>query len=132
MTQPLFAGAAEVDITPETSLHLFGYPHVKRNSTGVHDPLLSSALYLRSGGEQQLFIGNDVIFVPKALAARARKRLEAVTGVPATAICLTATHTHSGPVTVAYASNADDDTVPPPDPAFLQQLEDGIVAVGEQ
>lgn len=132
MSQTLHAGAAEVDITPAKSLHLFGYPHVKRNSTGVHDPLLSSALYLRSGGEQQLFVGNDVIFVPRDLAARARQRLETSTGVPASAICLTATHTHSGPVTVAYASNADDETVPPPDPEFLQQLEDGIVAAGKQ
>lgn len=132
MQPNLFAGAAAVDIAPQKSLHLFGYPHVARNSTGVNDPLLSSALYLGAGGEQHLYIGNDIIFVPKDLATRARTRLEAATGVPATAICLTATHTHSGPVTVAYASNADDDTVPAPDPDYLQQLEDGIVAAGEQ
>ncbi len=131
MNNQLLAGAAAVDITPATSLHLFGYPHVARNSTGVHDPLYSSALYLKSGGEQQLFIGNDVIFVPKDLAGRARNRLASLTGIPASAICLTATHTHSGPDTVAYVSNAADHTVPPPDAAFLQQLEDGIVAAGE-
>ena len=131
MVHELLAGAASVDITPEASLHLFGYPHTARNSTGVHDPLLSSALYLRAGDERQLYIGNDVIFVPKDLASRARARLSASTGVPESAICLTATHTHSGPVTVAYASNVDDRTVPLPDPAFLQQLEDGIVAAGE-
>ena len=131
MNKLLFAGAAAVDITPAASLHLFGYPHVARNSTGVHDPLFSSALYLQSGGEQQLFIGNDVIFVPKDLAGRARNRLASATGVPASAICLSATHTHSGPDTVTYVSNATDHTVPPPDPAFLQQLEEGIVAAGE-
>lgn len=131
MNNQLFAGAAAVDITPATSLHLFGYPHVARNSTGVHDPLYSSALYLKSGGERHLFIGNDVIFVPKDLAGRARNRLASSTGIPASAICLSATHTHSGPDTVAYVSNAADHTVPPPDAAFLQQLEDGIVAAGE-
>lgn len=131
MSQTIFAGAAAVDITPAASLHLFGYPHVARNSTGIHDPLFSSALYLRSGDEAQLFIGNDVIFVPKDLAGRARNRLAASIGVPASAICLSATHTHSGPDTVAYVSNAADHTVPPPDGAFLQQLEDGIVAAGE-
>lgn len=131
MNKQLFVGAAAVDITPAASLHLFGYPHVVRNSTGVHDPLFSSALYLKSGCEQQLFIGNDVIFVPKDLAGRARNRLAASTGIPASAICLSATHTHSGPDTVAYVSNATDHTVPPPDVAFLQQLEDGIVAAGE-
>jgi len=127
LNHSLHAGAAAIDITPPTSLHLFGYPHVKRNSTGTHDPLLSSALYLESGGERQLFVGNDVIFVPKDLAARARARISETTGVPASAICLSATHTHSGPVTVAYLSNEADATVPPPDEAFLQQLEDSIV-----
>ena len=121
-----------MDITPASSLHLFGYPHVARDATGTHDPLFSSALYLKSGCEQQLFIGNDVIFVPKDLAGRARNRLASATGVPASAICLSATHTHSGPNTVAYVSNATDHTVPPPDDTYLQRLEDGIVAAGEE
>jgi neutral ceramidase len=121
------AGTAAVNITPDRSLHLFGYPHVARQSTGTHDPLFSTALYLESGAGRQLFVGNDVIFVPKDMAGRARKRIAEATGVSEDAICLTATHTHSGPDTVLYASNAADDSVPPPDEAYLVQLEDGIV-----
>jgi hypothetical protein len=43
----VMAGAAVVDITPQGSVFLYGYPHVKRYSTGVHDPLECAALYLR-------------------------------------------------------------------------------------
>jgi hypothetical protein len=121
------AGAHATDITPDRSLHLYGYPHVPRNSTGVHDPLLASALYLEGEGGVALFVSCDIIFIPKALAARARQRIATDTGVPAEAMVVTATHTHSGPGTVRYLSNTADPTVPEPDPVFLQQLEDGIV-----
>ena len=45
----LTAGSATADITPDRPQFLFGYPHVRRYSTGVHDPLLSSALFLSDG-----------------------------------------------------------------------------------
>jgi len=34
----LQAGAASVDVSPAGSQFLWGYPHVRRYSTGVHDP----------------------------------------------------------------------------------------------
>jgi len=55
------AGAAQVDISPEDSQFLFGYPHVKRYSTGIHDKLWSSALYLYDGKTEIMFIANDII-----------------------------------------------------------------------
>jgi neutral ceramidase len=123
----LLAGAAAIDITPENSLHLAGYPFVKRNSTGVHDPLLSSALYLSDGISQVIFIGNDVIFVPKESAARVRKRIYAITGVPEKNILVSATHTHSGPSTVKFTAGSHDPLLPLPSQEFLQNMEDGIV-----
>lgn len=128
----LYAGSAQIDITPKVSLHLFGYPHVARASTGVHDPLYASALYLRADDGAALFVSCDIIFIPKDLAARARGRIRASTGVDEDGILLSATHTHSGPTTVAYLSNESDDTVPPPDGAYLKQLEDGIVEAAER
>jgi hypothetical protein len=123
----LLAGAAATDITPEQSLHLAGYPFVKRNSTGVHDPLLSSSLYLSDGISQVMFVGNDVIFVPKELSARARKRIYAITGVLEKNILVSATHTHSGPSTVKFTAGSHDPLLPLPDQNFLTALEDGIV-----
>ncbi|MCK5862637.1 MAG: neutral/alkaline non-lysosomal ceramidase N-terminal domain-containing protein, partial [Candidatus Hydrogenedentes bacterium] len=121
------AGAAAVSITPSKSLHLFGYPHVPRMSTGVHDPLMASALYLKHGDTSLLFVANDIIFIPNDLAARVRRRIAAQSDLPIENICITATHTHSGPDTVRYISNEADPSVPPVDEAYLRQLEEGIV-----
>jgi neutral ceramidase len=127
----LLVGSASVDITPTDSQFLFGYPHVPRHSTGVHDPLLASALYLNDGHTAVLFVANDVIGVSNAAVRRARQRISAATGVPAANIMITATHTHSGPCTVKYLSNEADSVVTDPDPRYVQRLEDGIVAAAE-
>lgn len=124
----LTAGAACREITPLHSQFLFGYPHVPRYSTGVHDPLYSSALYLFDGHTRLLFIANDIIFIPKPLAQSARRKIEQATAIPASGIMITATHTHSGPKTVDYVSNREDPAVPPTDPEYLAFLEEQIVA----
>jgi len=123
----LLAGASSIDITPDHSLHLFGYPHVERFSTGINDPLFSSALCIQSNGTTILMIANDIIFVPKAMVQAARTRIHEATTIPTSHILISATHTHSGPDTVSYASNAADSTVPPLNKDYLQQLENAIV-----
>jgi Neutral/alkaline non-lysosomal ceramidase, N-terminal len=130
--KPIVAGAASCDISPTRPMFLYGYPFVDRISTGIHDPLLASALYLGTGSTAVLFIANDVIFIPKTLADRARKRIADTTGVPADNVMVTATHTHSGPVTTRMLSNESDPVVPEPDTDYLKQLEDGIVAAAER
>jgi neutral ceramidase len=124
----LSAGAAVADITPTDAQFLFGYPHVNRYSTGVNDPLLSTALYLSDGATQAILVANDAIFVPRESAGRVRAAINAATGVPAAHIMLTATHTHSAPKTVEYLSNADDPCVPPVDPGYLRFFEEQMIA----
>jgi neutral ceramidase len=126
----LHSGAAMADITPDRSVFLFGYPHVPRWSTGVHDPLTSSALFLRNGDARALIIANDLIFVGKPLARDVRQRIAARTGVPAESIVLTATHTHSGPITVDHVSNSHDPVVPKADAGYLRWLAERLVEVG--
>ena len=126
----LQAGAAAADITPLNSQFLYGYPHVARWSTGVHDPLTSSALALDDGATRLLFIANDIIYVPKDLVARARRRIAEATGTPAGQIMVTATHTHSGPVVQDRGPGSYDTVVPNADPAYLDRLEAGIVQAG--
>lgn len=124
-------GAAEVDITPDQSVFLFGYPHVERMSTGVHDPLLASAVAFGDANRQTaVFVGCDIIWVPKAISGPARRRISEQTGVPVESIMITGTHTHSGPITAQIASNLNDTVVPPPDEAYGKQLEDRIVEAG--
>lgn len=127
MAGKLIAGAAAEKITPVDSQFLFGYPHVKRYSTGVHDDLYASALYLTDGKEKLLFIANDIIFIPKDLAIRVRQCIEKELAVPASNIMITATHTHSGPITLDYLSNEADPIVPKTDKKYLHLMEEGII-----
>jgi hypothetical protein len=115
----LFAGAHEEIITPQDSQFLFGYPHVKRYSEGVHDHLKSSALYLEVDGEKLLFIANDIIFITKQMAATVREAISQQLGIPGDHVMVSATHTHSGPITVDYASSTRDQVVPKTDPAYV-------------
>jgi neutral ceramidase len=132
MAGTLIAGAAAADVTPDGPQFLFGYPHVHRYSTGVHDRLLSSALFLCNGATSLLFVANDVIYVSRETARRVRERIERQTGVPAANVMITATHTHSGPLTVDTLSNQRDAAVPRTDPRYVEQLENGIVRAAVQ
>ena len=126
----LHAGAAEIEITPADSQFLWGYPHVKRYSTGVHDSLYSSALYLDDGSTRVLFIANDIIFVDKEITRRAREGIGAATGIPGRNILISATHTHSGPMIVEYISNRFDSAVPKPDRKYIDFLIEKITEAG--
>ncbi len=100
MNQHTFlAGAAQVDITPQGSVPLYGYPMVPRNSSGVNDPLLASALYLHDGKQSLLMIGTDLIYMTRQMAVPIRKQLAQRLDMPVDAILITASHTHSGPPT---------------------------------
>jgi hypothetical protein len=128
----LEGGAATADITPRKSQFLFGYPLVRRYSTGVHDPLLSSALYLSDGDTRTLFVANDIICVSKASAARIRERVSTLTSVPGRNIMITATHTHSGPKTLDILNNEDDPAVPKTDAEYVQFMEEKIAAAATE
>jgi hypothetical protein len=123
----LKAGAAFTNITPKTPHFLHGYPYVKRISEGVHDWLLSSALFITDGTEQAIFISNDILYVGKASVSRIRKEISEKTGVPVSNIMIAATHTHSGPVTVNCAISLNDPVVPEADTEYLQYLEQQII-----
>lgn len=125
------AGAAIADVTPPGPVFLFGYPHVPRMSTGVHDRLECAALYLKAGAQHALFLANDVIFVTKSCAAEIRRRVRERTGVSEEAVMITATHTHSGPPMVDYVSNAADPVVPKTDPRYLEFFIERAVAAAE-
>jgi neutral ceramidase len=132
MSDKLQAGAASVDISPIDVQFLCGYPHVERYSEGVHDPLMSSALYLNDGKREVLFVASDVIYLSKQTVSVLRERISKWTGLVGGSIMITATHTHSGPITVDQIGREMDSVIPPVNPAYLQLLEDGLfkAAVG--
>ncbi len=126
----LLAGAAVADLTPKTSQFLYGYPHVPRYSTGVHDPLQCSALYLKGGGGSALFLANDIILVEKSFVLSVRKRIAAETGIAPDSVMISATHTHSGPLMADYISHASDPVLPKTDQKYVAWAADQMVKAG--
>lgn len=113
------AGAFAIDITPVKSLQLAGYPFVERMSTGVHDPLLASALFIDTGNSKILFISCDLLFVGKETATKVRKTIEREYGIPLAHIMVSATHTHSGPSITKFIAGAHDKLLKPVDEKYL-------------
>ncbi|MHB9130225.1 MAG: hypothetical protein ACYDBB_03925 [Armatimonadota bacterium] len=124
----LFAGVGVRDVSPLTPMFLVGYPHVPRISTGVHDPLLASALCLRGEGGAVMLVGVDILFLSPATATDIRRRISHETGIAEEAVFVSCTHTHSGPVTIDYITFRDDPCVPPTDPVYVEYLAGNIVA----
>lgn len=126
-TAVLMAGTASVDISPNRSIFLSGYPHVKRYSTSIHDPLLSSALFLDSMGKRVLFISNDIIYVSKQMVQRARRRITQSLPISEEHILISASHTHSGPKMLDPLATEADEAVPKTDESYVKFVEDRIV-----
>jgi hypothetical protein len=123
----LQAGVAVRDISPRKPVFLVGYPHVPRISTGIHDQLLASAFYLSNGGTALLLISVDVLFISRESADTCRTAIARACGVPVSNILISATHTHSAPVTVTMLAWRDDPVVPAPDAEYMVIFHAGIV-----
>jgi hypothetical protein len=109
-----------VDISPVGPVTLFGYPHVKRISTGIHDPLLASALYLDNNSQPAVLIALDLLLLDPPTARSIRRAVARRIRAPEEAVFISCTHTHSGPVTSRLLAWQEDPTVPPPDAGYLQ------------
>ena len=126
----LRAGVGRRDITNRKPLFLVGYPHVERISTGVHDPLYATALFLEDDSRKLLSIAVDILFIHHRTARECREAIAARTGISPEHILISTTHTHSGPVTSEMLSWRDDATVPGPDPEYMAKFTSGIVEAG--
>lgn len=128
--ESLRGGSAVRKLTPARDVFLYGYPHVPRQSNGVHDDLLCSALYLEGHDDACLVLANDLIFVGQDLVATVRTRISRRTGLAGDNIAICATHTHSGPVTVNYLSNRADHIVPAANPDYLEWAANQMIEAG--
>ncbi len=116
----VFVGTAQLDITPEPGIELAGFAVRPQPATAVLDPLHARALYLEHGSEQLLWIQADILGFDQALADRLRAWGQVELGIPAPRIWLTATHTHSGPATIALTGCGALE------PAYVARLEDRL------
>ncbi|MCG3146997.1 MAG: hypothetical protein PCFJNLEI_00433 [Verrucomicrobiae bacterium] len=126
----LKVGVAKRDICPPKPMFLVGYPHVQRISTGVHDPIYATAFYLTNGRQSLLTIAVDICYVTVETSRVCRAAISQATGVPVRNICISATHTHSAPLTCDILAWHNDPVVPPVDPDYLALFERAIIDAG--
>ncbi len=93
----LRAGRAQVVITPPKGAPMAGY-YVNRAAAGVHDDLHAKALVFEKDGVKAALVACDLSGIPRPIIEEARKLIAASTGIPAGAVMISATHTHTGPV----------------------------------
>lgn len=103
----LQAGASVVDITAPLGMAMGGYGARVGGATGVHDPLHVRTLVFYDGTTTLALAICDFVGVDRAIADEARRLIHAQLGVPPENVCIAATHTHSGPLTVRTRDATD-------------------------
>ena len=93
----LRAGFGKVELGAGAGAQLVGYTNREGPATGVHDPLHARALVLESGGARVAVCALELCYAMEDVVAAARERVAARGLLPADALLVAATHTHSGP-----------------------------------
>jgi len=94
----ILAGVAKQEITPECPISMGGYgQRAGLLSNGVHDPLFTKALFLKQGENRLCIITADLISIPDAVFNRVLTFLMKEGKIDEKGLCISASHTHSGP-----------------------------------
>ena len=129
MSESLLAGFATQEITPPLGVTMAGFAARKGGATGVHDELYTHVMVLKSGPKWAAVVSMDLVEAPDYLVSRIRRQISEKTEIPANAVLIGSTHTHSGPLVsgrfgeteeLAVTGQIEDATIT----AVLQALED--------
>jgi neutral ceramidase len=96
MAGVLLAGVARADITPAVGIPMVGFAG-RGPSTDARDPLYATCLALQDGDGAALLLQCDLLQLRAETVAEIRRHVTDATGVPASRIMLSCTHTHYGP-----------------------------------
>lgn len=107
--KPVFkAGAATSNITPPLGMTIVGNFAPQPIAKHVHDELHVRCLVLDDGATKLAFAVADNVHLARDIWDEAKKRLEADTGIPASHMMLSATHTHSSVAAVTSKDSSLD------------------------
>lgn len=119
----LRAGAFAMDVTPRKWPVSVNGGMADRQANSAHDPLHARCIVLDDGRTQLALVTVDSCMIPRELMDAAKAKAQKTTGIPASNILISATHTHSAPtVAGVFQSEPDSDYA-----AYLvDQIAEGI------
>lgn len=125
--QPLRAGAASADITPQKwPVELIG-SFSQRLAGHAWNRLNARALVLDNGETRLAFVTVDSCLVPRSLFDEAKRRAAALCDIPTDHILAAATHTHSAPPAKNRPARNQD-----ADAQYVEHMTRGIVSAIHQ
>lgn len=130
-----WVGAAAADITPPPGIPKGGYASWARTGEGFRTRLKARAFYLKDArGSALLILQVDLHAGSTLLREQVAQAVAAVTDIPQHAVCLTCTHTHSGPGQFIESNFYNDFTSNRPgfDPVLFEWLCERLVAAALQ
>ena len=96
----LKAGTARVEITPSTSMQMYGYANRKCGpSNGTHDSLFAKVLVLEAGDSRMALVTSDL---GSLVSENLRRDVASKLDIPV--LLLSASHTHSAPAFLPFGS----------------------------
>jgi Neutral/alkaline non-lysosomal ceramidase, N-terminal len=90
-------GFAQADISCAVGTPLGGNARTDKAARGVHDPLHATVAVYVLEGRHHVMVGLDLLSAPSHLVDAIGSAIESRTGIPASCVFVSATHTHSGP-----------------------------------
>ena len=90
----LRAGAATSNITPELDSKIVG-GFLPFPASEVHDELHARCLVLDDGRTKLALVVCDLLGLHRSVSVEARRLIEEATGIPASHVAISGTHTHS-------------------------------------
>jgi hypothetical protein len=102
---PLLAGAATSNITPNLGEDIIG-GFLPFPSTHVHDQLHARCLVLDDGKTKIALVVCDLLGLHRSVSVEARRLIEKATGIPASNVSISCTHTHSASSAIGSSPRA--------------------------
>lgn len=122
----LLAGCASLDITPPVGIHMGGYWGRKSGTIGIRDALMAKVLVLARGEERVALAALDLVGLDATAVGKIRQGLETRAGIPPAAAMICCSHTHAGPLSMAFRGMGDLDQ------GYLARVQEAVVASAVQ
>lgn len=102
------AGAATSNITPPLGMEIVGNFAPRPIAAHVHDELHARCLVLDDGTTKLAFVVADTISLAREVWDEAKQKVEAATGIPASNLMFSGTHTHSSVSAIPHKDTSLD------------------------